>query len=149
MNLFLLDSQHVFSHKPSFLPRVRLLTYLRRRDGKKKAGLKSRLKSYKKPVLTVYIFSDTTYNCRIHYYQWSHDFSPILKSRIFLLNCASLLLTFPCVLILLISISVPDDGSVLLPKHVIFYWFYLYHFNKTCVKLLRWWYLIQKFNTFW
>jgi hypothetical protein len=62
----------------------------------KKADLKSRLKHYQKPFLEVFIlFSDTAYNCSIHYYQRSRDFSPILKSRISLLNCASSLLPLP------------------------------------------------------
>jgi hypothetical protein len=33
---------------------------------------------------------------------------------------------FIYVLILFISVSAPDDGSVLLPKHVVFYWFYVF-----------------------
>jgi hypothetical protein len=57
MHLVLLGSQHVFYYSQCvFVPT------LGGEMAKKKAGLKSRLKSYQRPFLTVYIFSDTTDN---------------------------------------------------------------------------------------
>jgi hypothetical protein len=56
MDLALLGYQHIFSHKPSPVPIVRLLTYLRGEMAKKK-GLKNRLKSYLKTFLKLFLFS--------------------------------------------------------------------------------------------
>jgi hypothetical protein len=69
MDLALLGCQHVFSHRLTLLPTVRLLTYPRRREMARRGGLNSPKIVSEAFFVTVSIFPDTTDYYRIQYQQ--------------------------------------------------------------------------------